>query len=88
MFDPNWTPKKLKKVEDMDEAHLCNTIVCESKYIDHQRRNACRMELMKRWTKQLHHEGIKTSIVTSEPEMKYVPKPLISQKDMIDIILG
>lgn len=86
----DWKPT-LKKIENMDESHLCNTVVCESKFISHERRNECRMELIKRWTKQLHNEGIRTSIVTVEPEIVNTTvskKPILSMNQLISQIVG
>jgi hypothetical protein len=64
----DWKPT-LKKVENMDEAHLCNTISCESRHIGLDRRNECKMELMKRWTKELSVQGFVPKIITPEPEI-------------------
>jgi len=42
---------KFKNIKEMDEEHLCNTISCQSSYINDSRKELCRKELIKRWTK-------------------------------------
>lgn len=50
---------KFKKIKDMDEGHLCNTISCISDNITEERRNECRAELIKRWL-DIEHIDLKS----------------------------
>lgn len=42
-----------EQVKTMNEDHLCRTIACNSPNISIQRKNECRKELIKRWTKEI-----------------------------------
>ncbi len=43
---------EFKKVSDMNETHLLNTIGCDSQYINEARKNKCRLQLIKMWSKK------------------------------------
>ena len=91
--------KKLLDTKDMDEPHLINTIRYEfshnnvsEEYAEkwEKRKLDCKMELMKRWTKELQKNGIQTKIIHKEPESKHnkkYKKSLLNHDSILDIIL-
>ena len=75
--------KKLLDTKDMDEPHLINTIRYEfnhnnvsEEYIEKWKKRIldCKMELIKRWIKELQENGIQPKIVFKEPESKHDKK--------------
>lgn len=90
--------KKLLDTQDMDEPHLINTIRYEfnhnnvsEEYIEkwEKRKLDCKMELMKRWTKELQENGIQPKIVFKEPESKHnkkYSKGLLSSNSIFDAV--
>ena len=72
---------KLLKPEEMDELHLLNTLKFSTsdfsndiQEIWNKRKLDCKMELMKRWTKELQKNGIRAKIIHKEPESKHNKK--------------
>lgn len=41
---------KLKPIQDMTDEHLCNTITCYNPNITNERKQECKVELVRRWT--------------------------------------
>ena len=56
---------KFKKINLMDESHLCNTVSCESPRVSDERQWECREELMKRWANQQRPYGFESKYKTS-----------------------
>lgn len=87
---------KLAKPEEMDELHLLNTLKFstsdfsnELQEIWNKRKLDCKMELMKRWTKELQKNGIQPKIVFKEPERrndKKYRKNLLNNDSIIDAV--
>lgn len=44
-------PYQLKPVADMTEDHLCNTITCYNPNLTAERKQQCREELVRRWSR-------------------------------------
>lgn len=90
--------KKLVDVSKMDEPYLINTIRYEfgnnsfsEEYVEkwEKRKLDCKMELMKRWTKELQENGIQPKIVFKEPESKHdkkYSKELLSSNSIFDAV--
>lgn len=87
---------KLAKPEDMNELHLLNTLKFsisnfsnEIQKIWNKRKLDCKMELMKRWTKELQENGIQPKIVFKEPESKHdkkYSKELLNNDSIFDAV--
>lgn len=44
---------QLKPIADMTEEHLCNTITCYNPNLTAERKQQCKEELVRRWTRQV-----------------------------------
>lgn len=89
--------KKLPDTSEMDEAYLINTIRYEFSHNSvsdeykekwNKRKLDCKMELMKRWTKELSENGIFPKIITKEPERDGLNKTLLSEYLLFNKILN
>lgn len=52
-----------------------------------KRKDLCKMELMKRWTKELHEKGIKAKIVEQPINEEDLYKNFPNRNQIIDMIL-
>ena len=69
---------EFKKIEEMDEEHLCNTISCYSPFINDSRKEQCRVELIKRWTKKKK----KKTIYVKKDVVKEILENIIDNTDL------
>lgn len=87
---------KLAKQEDMSEIHLLNTLKFsisdfsnELQELWNKRKLDCKMELIKRWVKELQENGIKPKIVFKEPENEHdkkYSKELLNNNSILDAV--
>lgn len=92
--------KNLPDASEMDEPYLINTIRYEFSHNNvsdeykkkwNKRKLDCKMELMKRWTKELQENGIQPKIVFKEPEScgkKKNKQKLFDNDSIFDMILN
>ena len=79
---------KLPEPDEMDENHLLNTIKFsthdfskELKEAWENRKIECKKELIKRWIKEFHRDGIKTSIIpVDDLSLETLSKKLSNKK--------